>query len=185
MTEGHKGGFWTTLPGVLTGLAALISALTGAALLMRGDGPAPAPTAAAQGPSVGASKAEPANVQAATVDAEPPAVAAAAPAAESDPVAAQVKAAAAELDAKSPYRVNALMTLTGASAQGRMVTMDYAFAQRTAEDDELRSALYLFACNDPATRAMLGLGVTLRMRMRFPDEAMPLDVDVAQVHCTG
>ena len=37
MSEG-KGGFWTSLPGVLTGLAALISSLAGAGFLLSNDG---------------------------------------------------------------------------------------------------------------------------------------------------
>lgn len=40
----HKANFWTTLPGILTGLAALITALTGLYLALQQNGGAKPPT---------------------------------------------------------------------------------------------------------------------------------------------
>lgn len=47
MDDDGTKGFWTTIPGILTGVAAVVTALTGLVVAIRGGAPAPAPSARA------------------------------------------------------------------------------------------------------------------------------------------
>lgn len=185
MAEGHQGGFWTSLPGLLTGLAALITAVTGAAIFLRDDnggGDAPAPAAApAPMPSVN-------NEMAAAGDGESEAPAAAAPnsGASSDPVAEQVRATAAVLNAMMPQQLDAITTRTGVTAEGRTLTFHHNVEQRAGSDADVRTFVQALVCNNPEMREDVDtLGVTYRMSYKFPDSPQPLDVDVTSQSCAG
>ena len=187
MAEGHHGGFWTTLPGLLTGLAALITALTGAAIFLsdnRGGGGDPAPSvAAAPMPSVNNTMA--ADPQAANegVPAGPPPAPSAIAA---DPVAQKVQATALVLNAMMPQQLDAITTRTGISAEGRTIIFHHDVATRTGSDDDVRAFVLAFVCNDPEMREDIDrLGVTYRMSYRFRDSQLPLDIDVTAASCSG
>ena len=182
MAEGHHGGFWTTLPGLLTGLAALITALTGAAIFLSGgDGgstpaPGPAPVPVIE-KSIGGGE---------TPSDEP--LEPSAPVSEpvNDPVADQVRTTAAVLNAMMPQQLDLITTRTGVSAEGRTIIFHHNVAQRTGPDDAVRAFVHGFACNDASIRDDLDrLGVTYRMSYNFPDSPQPLDVDVTSASCAG
>ena len=182
MAEGHHGGFWTSLPGVLTGVAALITALTGAAILLREDDQDPAPAPAPM-PSVN-------NQMAGTGEADGnPAVPDTAPvpsAAVGDPVAEQVKATAAVLNAMMPRQLDAITTQTGVTAEGRTLTFHHAVEQRIADDEIVRQFVRAIVCNNPEMLEDIEqLGVTYRMSYQYPDSKVPLDVDVTAGTCSG
>ena len=187
MAEGHQGGFWTSLPGLLTGLAALITATTGAAIFLRdsnGADPAPAPAPApAPLPSVN-------NQMAGTHDGESkatlPDTSPVPSAAVGDPVAAQVQATAAVLNALMPQQLDAITTQTGVSAEGRTLTFHHMVDQRIADDELVRTFVRAFVCNNPEmVEDIEQLGVTYRMSYQYPDGQPPLDVDVAAGTCSG
>jgi len=187
MAEGHQGGFWTSIPGVLTGLAALITSVTGAAIFMSGSSrspdpaPAPQPVPASTGVTPVGGSAPPLGPLAELTRAAP--VPTAAPI---DPVAEQVKATAAVLNAMMPQQVDAITTRTGVTADGRILTMHHRVSQRTTTDDAVRAYVRAFACSDTSIREDLDkLGVTYRLSYSFPDSAAPLDVDVTAASCAG
>jgi len=186
MAEGHHGGFWTTLPGLLTGAAALITAVTGAAIFLRESDPDPPPAPApepAPMPSV--------NNQMAGTDAPPaePGIPNNAPApsnAASDPLADQVRATAAVLNAMMPQQLDAITTRTGVSAEGRTLTFHHAVQQRIADDEIVRTFVRALVCNNPEmVEDIETLGVTYRMSYQYPDSKVPLEVDVSAGTCAG
>jgi hypothetical protein len=187
MAEGHQGGFWTSIPGVLTGLAALITSVTGAAIFLNGSSRGPEPTPAPQ-PAPGPAEV---NTSAGTApslgpEAEPAQPAPVPASAPADPVAEQVKATAAVLNALMPQQVDAITTRTGVTADGRILTMHHQVTQRTGSDDMVRAFVRAFACSDSDIREDLdNLGVTYRLSYSFPDSKVPLDVDVTSATCAG
>lgn len=190
MAEGHQGGFWTSIPGVLTGLAALITSVTGAAIFLSGTSKGPEPIPAphpAPAPSPGPASQTGSNgppVQDGT--SQPPAPVPTPASATADPVADQVKATAAVLNALMPQQVDAITTRTGVTAAGRILTMHHQVTQRTGSDDMVRAYVRAFACSDSDIREDLdNLGVTYRLSYSFPDSKVPLDVDVTSATCAG
>ena len=190
MAEGHQGGFWTSIPGVLTGLAALVTSVTGAAIFLSGTSNGPDPVPAPQpapAPSPGpASRTGSNGSPAQDGTSRPPAPVPTPASATADPVADQVKATAAVLNALMPQQVDAITTRTGVTAAGRILTMHHQVTQRTGSDDMVRAYVRAFACSDSDIREDLdNLGVTYRLSYRFPDSAAPLDVDVTSATCAG
>ena len=178
MVDGHKGGFWTTLPGILTGLAALVTALSGAAIAMRDGKPDPSPAA-----SGAASASTPANPQPKHEPADPPTPESPSRAEARDPLAEELQVEAARINAHLPTQVNPLMTLTSVNAQGRLFTAEYDVSQRTLDDAQIRHNMSVVACNDPTVRQAVTRGATYRTRVNFAGEARPLDIDVTFATC--
>jgi hypothetical protein len=187
MAERHQGGFWTTIPGVLTGLAALITSVTGAAIFLNGTAKSPDPVPAPQpAPSPGPGSEAGSNPPAEDGTSQPPAPVPTPASAAADPVAEQVKATAAVLNALMPQQVDAITTRTGVTADGRILTMHHRVTQRTGSDDAVRAYVRAFACSDSDIREDLdNLGVTYRLSYSFPDSKVPLDVDVTSATCAG
>jgi hypothetical protein len=181
MTEGHRGGFWTTLPGLLTGSAALITALTGAAIFMSGNKPTSSPA-----PQAEFAKANSENVQPTPTEAVPAKVEATAPAAGEDAFAQNLKAEAALENAKMPQRIDPVTLRTRVSTYGRIFILDHDVSFRTEDNYAMRERLLnRFCISDSAPALAANPGYTVRMRYKFAGEPDPLVVDATAASCAG
>lgn len=146
MEEERRSNFWSTVPGILTGLAALISAATGGYLAISHMGDAPSKSASAPVPA----ELKPAAAKAATPSQSstaqaPPAIAhpdvmVAAPPAPHQSVASGQPKPAFDCARASTQVENMICTDTGLAARDRRAAALY-FALRNTLTPELRAQL--------------------------------------------
>lgn len=105
-----------------------------------------------------------------------------------DPIAEQLKTLAAEISAKGPQKLDALTTLSRATAEGRTLIYHHAVSRRDGSDEALREFFRRNnlpkLCGDPVMRsAMNDYEVVYRYSYTFPNSQAPVTIDVTPQAC--